>query len=312
MHGEKSLRLAWAFAGLFVHAGTARGEPTALVTDGESAYRIIVLKDAAEPERFAARELSRYLFEISGARLPIVEKSRDEAFAEERAVLVGDATPPSVRLEVGGKTEDAFVIRMVEHGNLVLAGASPRATLYAVYAFLEDLGVGFPRPQQSHPSLLGWLRLTRNLYMYDYHGQAQWLFPLVDTMRTDYLYYRKLGVEKVSSEVVTWPEFNVWAYGPLAWDPRIPLRRLVSDFCRIAYRPAAEPMSHFYLTLERWKWEWPRHRAELESLLTQAEAKAVGDATVMAKLQRLRKVLATEPTKTWNHARPPPPLKLDE
>jgi len=58
--------------------------------------------------------------------------------------------------------------------------------------------------------------------------------------------------------------------------------------------------------------EWPRHRAELESLLTQAEAKAAADPTVMAKVQRLRKLLATEPTKVWDHVKPPPPLKLDE
>ena len=41
-----------------------------LVTDGTSVFQIVIGPEAEEPERFAADELSRYLFEMSGARLP--------------------------------------------------------------------------------------------------------------------------------------------------------------------------------------------------------------------------------------------------
>ena len=106
-----------------------------------------------------------------------------------------------------------------------------------------------------------------------------------------------------------WPEFNMWAYGKLSWDPTIPLRKLISDFCQIAYRGAAQTMAEFHTTLERWKWEWPNHRPELETLLKQAEAQVRDDPTVASKLERLEKVLATDPGRTWPHASPPPPLQ---
>lgn len=116
-----------------------------LVSQAKSDYRIVIAGDAAEPEKFAAAELARYVERISGARLAVSA----EAPAGEAVIQVGSAAPHTVWLELSQLSEDAFVVRTAGR-NLILSGGCPRSTLYAVYAYLEMLGVGFPRPGQSH------------------------------------------------------------------------------------------------------------------------------------------------------------------
>jgi hypothetical protein len=192
----------------------------------------------------------------------------------------------------------------------VIVGIAPWQRI--TYAASDDYYVPLTEPGPVNnvlrPAILGWLKLTDAVYLYDYYGNRQEFFPIVDTLRRDYQWYQQVGMKSLSAEIFYWPEFTMWAYGKLSWDPTIPLPKLVHDFCRIAYRPAAEPMAKFYLTLERWKWEWPKHRSELGALLNEAEAKCGDDATVRMKLDRLRKVLAIDPAKNWPHPQPPPPL----
>ncbi len=192
----------------------------------------------------------------------------------------------------------------------VIVGLAPwqRTT----YMSSDDYYVPLTQPSrvndEIHDALLGWLDQTSNLYLYDYYGNRSEFFPIIDTLRKDYAYYQTIGLDKLSSECFLWPEFNMWAYGRLAWNHQIPLRQLVEDFCRIAYRGAQQPMSEFYLALEGYKWEWPQHQAELAALLEQAQTKAGDDPTVQAKLERLHVLLATTPNKSWEHPQPPPPL----
>src|SRR5688572_29796062 len=50
---------------------TSSDEHWVLVNQGKSAYSILVPVSAAAPEKFAAEELQRYLFEITSVRLSI-------------------------------------------------------------------------------------------------------------------------------------------------------------------------------------------------------------------------------------------------
>ena len=192
----------------------------------------------------------------------------------------------------------------------VIVGVAPWGR--CTYGGSDDYYVPITEPgpvnSDLHPTILGWLKLTKNFYLYDYYSNRSEFFPIIDTLRKDYAYYQKVGIKMLSTETFMWDEFNVWAYGRLAWDHKTPLKELISQFCEIAYRPAAEPMKDFYLALERHKWEWPDHRPELEPLLKRARAKAQGDATVEAKLERLEAWLSRDPKKTHPHAQPPPPL----
>lgn len=95
---------------------------------------IAVAAGAAEPERFAAEELQRYLGLATGGTFPI----RERLGGKEPGIVVGVADP--------GLSEDGYVMRR-RGAHVELGGGSPRGTLYAAYHFLEKyLGFGWPEP----------------------------------------------------------------------------------------------------------------------------------------------------------------------
>ncbi len=106
--------------------------------DEKRAIATLVLGAGAGPvERHAAEELQTHLEQIAGTRLPVADASpRDEP-----AVLLG-RTPEVERLlgdfDWSALKEDGIVVRTVGD-RLVLAGATPRGTLYAVYELLENV-----------------------------------------------------------------------------------------------------------------------------------------------------------------------------
>jgi hypothetical protein len=117
-----------------------------LAENGQSRYTIVIAADAPGPVKFAAEELQKYLAQITGAKLPV---SNDAA--AELTICVGPGSEPAkvadkLRSELNGRGEDGYL--MCSAGKrLVLLGNSPRATLYAVYHFLEKhLGCGWCVP----------------------------------------------------------------------------------------------------------------------------------------------------------------------
>jgi hypothetical protein len=110
----------------------ATAEPIKLAVDAKSDYVILIGANANVTERFAAEELQKYLGKIIGAKLPIVTEAGKSPF-----VAVGDISGLNVPSRWEG--DDGFRIRTVG-SNILLKGAIPRGTLYAVYDFLERLG----------------------------------------------------------------------------------------------------------------------------------------------------------------------------
>lgn len=92
---------------------------------------ISVSLEASEPERFAAEELQRYLCDATGGSFPI--GNTDEP--EHTAILVGEIGR-SLAEPLPDLSEDGYVMKRVG-SHVILIGGSPRATLYAVYHFLE-------------------------------------------------------------------------------------------------------------------------------------------------------------------------------
>ncbi len=105
-----------------------------IVRDGRSDYTIILDSGASLSEQSAARELQRFLKEISGCDLPISPSPTS------RMILVGGGEAlkkVEPGLDISSLGEDGFVIR-TKGPHLILSGGKQRGTLYAVYTFLED------------------------------------------------------------------------------------------------------------------------------------------------------------------------------
>jgi hypothetical protein len=103
---------------------------------GQARVRIVVAPDAAETERYAAGELALFLHLVTGATFPVMETPGEPGgrllVGPAAAKAAGPTLPPS------DLAPEEILVRTVG-GDLVLAGGSPRGTLYAVYAFLEDV-----------------------------------------------------------------------------------------------------------------------------------------------------------------------------
>ena len=114
--------------------------------NGQSGYTIVVAADAPPPVKFAAEEFQKYVAQISGARLPLATNPTGDL-----TIYVGEASIPTgerdqLRADLKDRGEDGYVMRSLGK-RLVLTGNSPRATLYAVYHFLEKyLGCGWCVP----------------------------------------------------------------------------------------------------------------------------------------------------------------------
>lgn len=105
--------------------------------NGASEYAIVLPDEPTPEETHAAEELAHYLQASTGAELPTVGwTERPDA----KRILIG-ATALEAAPDIAELEGDAFIVRTVGE-DLVLAGNPPRATLYAVFDFLErEVGV---------------------------------------------------------------------------------------------------------------------------------------------------------------------------
>jgi len=132
------MKISMAVAILCLLVSTCSYASIQLVRNGKSDYSIILSKNASPSEHFAAAELKRYIYQISGALIPYVP---DSANPPAKAIIVGDceAFRSLGQTIAGGFMQDeAFVIRTVGD-RLVIVGGRLRGTMYGVYTFLEDV-----------------------------------------------------------------------------------------------------------------------------------------------------------------------------
>ena len=133
----KTEKMPLCVATLALSAAVSVASAAPLFDGGKSEWSVVVAEDAAHPVRYAAEELTNTIARISGASLPVVLDS--EAPAQNRILL----------MQKGDEADDVFTVRTVP-GEIALEGSSPRAVLFAVYAFLRDcLGVRWYWPGES-------------------------------------------------------------------------------------------------------------------------------------------------------------------
>ncbi|MGD1009483.1 MAG: DUF4838 domain-containing protein [Candidatus Aminicenantales bacterium] len=115
---------------------------------GKAAAAVVVAESAPETELQAASELSFFLHLVTGGDFPVVH----EASGPVGRLLVGEAAArlADPAFSVRGLAPEEIVIRSAGP-DLILAGGSPRGTLYAVATFLEDVvGCRWWTPAASH------------------------------------------------------------------------------------------------------------------------------------------------------------------
>jgi hypothetical protein len=120
------------FVGFFYHDACG----LTLAEKGQTSYSIVLGENASEVEKTAAKELQYYLQAVTGAKFPISPSSD----LSGTKIFVGSSNAvremmPEVRWDRLGA--DGIVMKTVDD-DLILAGGSPRGTLYAVYTFLEE------------------------------------------------------------------------------------------------------------------------------------------------------------------------------
>lgn len=125
---NRILTLALVAAGLSPFASAQ----VSLASGGRSDFVIVTPPQPEAPESFAAQELQKYIRLISGAKISIAARA-----SGQHLILIGRAAGDVDALR--SRKDDRFLIR-IEGGRILLAGASPRATLFSVYRFLEKYG----------------------------------------------------------------------------------------------------------------------------------------------------------------------------
>ncbi len=139
-----TLRLGLSFAaavlGLSACATGPRGEAGGIVVakDGAAHGRIVIAVDAPPATRHAAEELQRFLGEMSGAQLEIVDEN---AGSRRGDIILG---PGKLQrryardIDFGALGNEGYALR-TQNGRLIIAGGEPRGTVYGVYGLLEDV-----------------------------------------------------------------------------------------------------------------------------------------------------------------------------
>ena len=118
--------------------------PEAFRISGSKSFAIFTGPNLDDVNKFAANELSKYLFKIASIELTITQLP---AFTNKNAFIIAPAhaDPKSLLSNLDGAAElpdDGFIVR-TGRNFAALGGPNSRGALYSVYAFLEELGCRF-------------------------------------------------------------------------------------------------------------------------------------------------------------------------
>jgi len=107
-----------------------------ITESGNSKYKIVIPENATDIETRAAEELSSYIVQMSGAKIPVIHDNEEESDFE---ILIGKSNriPETVLINLEGIYEDGFIIN-TSGKKLIIIGGKEKGTLYGVYTFLED------------------------------------------------------------------------------------------------------------------------------------------------------------------------------
>jgi hypothetical protein len=175
----------------------ARAAPLTLAENGVARCTIVVAENAAPPERFAGAELQSYLEQICSAKFPISSKPNRDA-----SIVVGTHdTTETTAVPSRYADDDAFRIR-IDGSALIVKGATPRGTLFAVYALLERLGCHWFAPATA---------VLEGHHEWVPHIEKLALEPF-DIIEQPAMRYRKRDADlgRRSHNIASWPALFAW------------------------------------------------------------------------------------------------------
>lgn len=127
--------------------GGAVSRPITLVENGSPRCCIVIADDATPTIHHASTELATYLQRISGAEVPIVGESQFEGGTR---IDVGLTDRTRTDLPRGCFGDEERVLIRTNPESVTVCGSSDRATLFAVYRFLELQGCRWLTPEPEN------------------------------------------------------------------------------------------------------------------------------------------------------------------
>ena len=109
-----------------------------LIQDCKSLCSIVIPEEASVTEKFTADQLQRYLFLITDVKVEIVPE--DNLSKDRKAIFVSCCSSFPQVGKISEEENDTIVIKTTGSDTLFIGGNNQRSVLYAVYAFLEELG----------------------------------------------------------------------------------------------------------------------------------------------------------------------------
>jgi len=152
--------LGWSTVSTPVAAEQAQPQVVGIVADGKSDWRIVCPPPASPGVNWAARELQKYVRQISGCKLTIVQRTRGKA-----ALAVGlrrELSPDDrAALPPSAPGYDGYAIAVVpatrkSPARVVIAGDNTRGVIYGVYELLERMGCRwfYPAADAADPEIV--------------------------------------------------------------------------------------------------------------------------------------------------------------
>ena len=133
-----TLLAALAGVAFVMQAGCKAGKPLPLAGQGVAGYSIVVADNATEVDKYAARELARYLNQITGTVFPVAAPAAMDS--SKPSIFVGLSVPAQKALgknPLDGLKDQDHVARSIG-SNIFLYGKGVHGNLYAVMDFLES------------------------------------------------------------------------------------------------------------------------------------------------------------------------------
>lgn len=120
----------------------------------------------------------------------------------------------------------------------------------------------FHKPTRDY--INAWKEQARHFSIYEYYGLFHDFTPLWEVMAKDMKYYRRLGVEGISSEIAGWNELHLYTFARLSWNCDLPWRDILRQYCEAAYGEAADFLFEYWTILQSggldWNWNFYRYK----------------------------------------------------